>query len=58
MTPYCLETLAAAYAEVGDFAEATKRQKRAAESYEPGSQAHRDAMERLKLFEQRKPYRE
>jgi tetratricopeptide (TPR) repeat protein len=56
--PLCLADLAAAYAEVGNFEEAVTLQRRALEfpSYEKQNGEH--GRYRLKLYEDRKPYRE
>jgi len=52
----CLESLAAAYAELRDFKAAVKWQKKALGMF---SEKQRISMrERLKLYEQAKPYRE
>jgi tetratricopeptide (TPR) repeat protein len=58
--PWRLETLAAAYAEVGDFKEAVKWAKEAVKSADGLlSKGQVDSIqERLKLYEQGKPYRE
>lgn len=53
---YCLGTLAAAHAEVGDFAEARRREK---ESHRLAPEAERPGCkERLKLYTEGKPCRE
>ncbi len=54
---YCLETLAAAYAEVGDFAAAVKWQVKAIE-LETDPKEKQDYRARLKLFQEKKPFRE
>jgi tetratricopeptide (TPR) repeat protein len=55
-SPAFLETLAAAYAEVGQFEEAIRWQKQAIERMpKDGLQASK---QRLKLFEEKKPYRD
>jgi tetratricopeptide (TPR) repeat protein len=54
---YCLETLAAAYAEVGDFASAVKWQVKAIE-LEADPKEQEEYRSRLKLFQEKKPYRE
>jgi tetratricopeptide (TPR) repeat protein len=54
---YCLETLAAAYAEVGDFAAAVKWQVKAIE-LESDPKEKEDYRARLKLFQEKKPFHE
>jgi tetratricopeptide (TPR) repeat protein len=54
---YCLETLGAAYAEAGDFAAAVKWQVKAIE-LEADPKEKEDYRARLKLFQEKKPYRE
>lgn len=54
---YCLETLAAAYAESGDFTSAVKWQTKAIE-FETDPKEKADYLARLKLFQEQKPYRE
>ena len=54
---YCLETLAAAYAESGDFTSAVKWQVKAIE-LEQDPKEKEDYHARLKLFQEKKPYRE
>ena len=54
---YCLETLAAAYAEAGDFASAVKWQVKAIE-LEADPKEKEEYRARLKLFQEKKPYRE
>jgi tetratricopeptide (TPR) repeat protein len=56
--PYFLATLAAAWAESGNFEEAIKWQKRALESPRYAQDEGGQARRRLKLFEERKAYRE
>jgi serine/threonine protein kinase/tetratricopeptide (TPR) repeat protein len=57
-SPHCLEALAAAYAETGDFTEAVKRQQKALAL--PGlSKAEKmEATKRLALYQANKPFRE
>jgi hypothetical protein len=53
-----LATLAAAYAEAGQFDEAVKWQKKALEDKDFAASDGEKERTRLKLFEARKPYRE
>ncbi len=53
-----IDTLAAAYAENGDFDQAVKFQRWILDMIEPTDQYHGKAKQRLELYEQHKPYRE
>jgi tetratricopeptide (TPR) repeat protein len=55
--PICLDTLAAAYAEAGDFAKAVEYQEKANALYS-APEDHNHGDQRLKLYKERKPYRE
>ncbi len=56
--PGYLDTLAVAYAEVGDFEQAIKWQERALKDPEFEKEWGENMRKQLKLFRQRKPYRE
>ncbi|MEK7842393.1 MAG: hypothetical protein AAB197_06930, partial [Deltaproteobacteria bacterium] len=56
--PYKLDTLAAAYAEAGQFDEAIKWQEKALEFPEYPKDEREKADLRLKLYKEGKPYRE
>lgn len=56
--PGCLDTLAAAYAETGQFADAVKWQKKSLEFPEDDKDELAKAQERLKLYEGGNPYRD
>ena len=53
-----IDTLAAAYAEAGDFAQAIKYQKQALQIAPGNDERVMGAKQRLQLYEQHKPYRE
>lgn len=55
--PSHLDTLAAAYAEAGDFAEAVRWQEKALADPAFKAAEHKDAQERLALYRARKAYR-
>ncbi len=54
---YCLGTLAAAYAELGDFRRAVAYQEKANQIY-PGEVDRKRGQARLKLYRDQKPYRD
>jgi tetratricopeptide (TPR) repeat protein len=54
----CIDTLAAAYAEAGNFRNAVKYQTQALEMTPPQSDQVADMKKRLELYQQDKPYRE
>jgi len=56
--PYFLAVLAAAHAEAGDFKQAIQRQKQALEFSRYERDEGEKARQRLKLFDEGKPYRE
>jgi tetratricopeptide (TPR) repeat protein len=53
-----VDTLAAAFAEAGDFQQAIKYQKRALELVKAGDKNVEEIQSRLVLYEQRRPYRQ
>jgi serine/threonine protein kinase len=53
-----IDTLAAAYAEVGDFDKAVEYQKKALPLPELGTEVGPEARRRLELYSQKKPYRD
>jgi hypothetical protein len=56
--PDALDTLAAAYAEIGNFEEAIKWQNKALEFPEYAKKEGENAHRRLRLYAERKPYRD
>ena len=56
--PRYLDTLAAAYAETGDFEKAVEMEKRAVGLSTPGSSEREEKESRLRLYQERKPFRE
>jgi tetratricopeptide (TPR) repeat protein len=56
--PYCLDTLAAAYAEAGQFEEAVRYQTRALDDPELKGGFGAAARKRLELYRQKKPFRD
>jgi tetratricopeptide (TPR) repeat protein len=56
--PFCLDTLAAAYAEAGQFDEAVRYQTRALDDPTLKGYFRPAPKERLELYKQKKPYRE
>jgi tetratricopeptide (TPR) repeat protein len=57
-SPAYLETLAAAYAENGQFDEAVQWQTKAVDLLQPGDVAAKEALARLNLYREGKPYRQ
>jgi tetratricopeptide (TPR) repeat protein len=55
---YCVGTLAAAYAEVGDFEQAVKCEKQAMSMSGLTDTNRAEAQQQLELYQQRKPYHE
>jgi tetratricopeptide (TPR) repeat protein len=56
--PYLIDTLAAAYAESGDFESAIRWQTKATEMLAHDEQAVKAGRERLEMYRESKPYRE
>lgn len=54
--PGCIDTLAAAYAEAGDFENAVKYQKQAAGMKDIPENTRTNVFSRIELYQQRKPY--
>ena len=55
---FCISTLGAACAEVGDFEKAVKYQKQALSMFGATEKNQNDEQQRLDLYEQKKPYHE
>lgn len=55
---HCLDTLAAALAETGDFAEAVRTQQAALDRYPLQGALRPDLQARLRLYQQGRPYRQ
>jgi hypothetical protein len=53
-----IDTLAAAYAEVGDFEQATKYEEQSLKDTSLAPKRRKEWEERLHLYQQRKPYRD
>jgi len=53
----CVDTLAAAYAEAGDFSSAIACQNQAVQLADPSSEDYDSMKRRLRLYQDRKPYR-
>jgi tetratricopeptide (TPR) repeat protein len=56
--PFCLDTLAAAYAEAGQFEEAVRYQSRALDDPTLRGDVRTAAKQRLELYRQKKPFRD
>ncbi len=56
--PRMIATLGAAYAEAGDFEQATNWQRKALESSEYKKEFAEESSQRVQLYEQRKPFRQ
>jgi len=54
----CKDTLAAAYAEAGDFDRAIKYEKQALDDSSVAPKEREEREKRLTLFQQRKPFRD
>jgi hypothetical protein len=53
-----MDSLAAAYAEMGDFEQAVKFQKKVLEMTKPSNGNYKGMEKRLGLYQEHKPYRE